>query len=363
MKVLLLGDYSSLHHNLSYGLRELGVNVTVASNGDFWKDIPRDIDLKQPDKYKRIKFPIKLLKNYPKLIGFDVVQLIAPNFLMSTPRFSSLYFELIKRGNDKIFMCASGMDYIYINYALTRKLKYSVFYHKDSLKDPFVKGLYSLKDNIGLKNLDYKVASYCKGIIATSNGYYYANKDVFPDKTHYIPLPINTNDYPNINSITPNTKKVKFFLGLMKNRVALKGTDRIKDVLTLLKKKYPNDVDLTFVDSVPYKEYIKLLNNSHVLCDQLYAYGTGMNGLISMSKGLIVAGSADNEMYEMLNEYENRPILDLNTTNKEMLQIFENLIENKHKLYEHSLKSREFVVKHHDSIKIAQQYLNIWKSK
>lgn len=45
LKILLLGEYSNVHATLSDGLRQLGHKVTVMSNGDFWKDYPRDIDL------------------------------------------------------------------------------------------------------------------------------------------------------------------------------------------------------------------------------------------------------------------------------------------------------------------------------
>ena len=40
MKILLLGEYSNVHNTLAKGLRELGHKVTVASDGDGWKDYP-----------------------------------------------------------------------------------------------------------------------------------------------------------------------------------------------------------------------------------------------------------------------------------------------------------------------------------
>ena len=45
MKILLMGEYSNVHATLAEGLRKLGHHVTVLSNGDFWKNYPRDIDL------------------------------------------------------------------------------------------------------------------------------------------------------------------------------------------------------------------------------------------------------------------------------------------------------------------------------
>ena len=48
MKILLLGDYSNVHATLASALRTLGHEVTLASDGDSWKNYPRDVDLKRP---------------------------------------------------------------------------------------------------------------------------------------------------------------------------------------------------------------------------------------------------------------------------------------------------------------------------
>lgn len=46
-----MGEYSNVHATLADGLRKLGHQVTVLSNGDFWKNYPRDIDLvRKPGK-------------------------------------------------------------------------------------------------------------------------------------------------------------------------------------------------------------------------------------------------------------------------------------------------------------------------
>ena len=47
MKILLLGEYSNVHWTLAEGLRQLGHHVTVVSDGDGWKNYPRDISLKR----------------------------------------------------------------------------------------------------------------------------------------------------------------------------------------------------------------------------------------------------------------------------------------------------------------------------
>ena len=49
MKILLLGDASNYHYALAYGLKALGHDVTIASNGSRWMNTRRDIDLARAD--------------------------------------------------------------------------------------------------------------------------------------------------------------------------------------------------------------------------------------------------------------------------------------------------------------------------
>ena len=361
MKVLLLGDYSGFHYNLAIGLTRLGVNVTVASEGDGWKNIPRDIDIKRPNKNGRIGLLYKLYKNYHNLTGYDIVQLITPNYLKSAPFLSGIYFDFLKRKNGDFYRCATGMDYTYVNYALKGRLKHSVFYHPEIQNDPYVLAMRQLANNIPLAKLENKISNYCKGIIATTNGYYEAYNDAYSNKVIYIPLPIDTSNYSFINTLNSDSKKIRFFVGLMKDRVVIKGLDRIMKVLKLLEKNYPDEVEVQVVDSVPLNEYTNLLNNSHILCDQLYSSGLGMNGIIAMAKGLIIGGCGDDQLYASLGELENKPLIYLNMPDKQMYSTIENLIKDKRVLYKRALKSREFVEKHHDCIKVAKQYMEYWK--
>ena len=84
MKILLLGEYSNVHWTLSEGLRQLGHTVTVVSNGDFWKNYQRNIDLSRTyTKLGGISYMIKLYSLLPRLRGYDVVQIINPIFVKS----------------------------------------------------------------------------------------------------------------------------------------------------------------------------------------------------------------------------------------------------------------------------------------
>ena len=83
MKILLIGEYSNVHHSLATGLRALGHSVTVVSDGDGWKNYPRDIDISRTSTHPwhTLSYLLRLHRLWPKLKGYDVVQLINPVFL------------------------------------------------------------------------------------------------------------------------------------------------------------------------------------------------------------------------------------------------------------------------------------------
>jgi hypothetical protein len=363
MKILLLGDFSGLHYQLASGLRELGITVKVASNGDLWKDIPRDIDLSQPKRFKYMGFLLKLIYKIPQLSNYDIVQVIAPNFLFTRPLYTYIYYHIIKLFNKNVFLVAAGSDYYYNYHSYIGKIKHSVFHNPHLKEDKYVQmSLANIKNKI-FKKLNERIALDAKGIIACCPEYYIAYYHYFKSKTTFIPLPINTNEIKFVKNSDEPIKKVNIFLGKMLGRERRKGTDIIEKALLRLKEKYPSDVEITIVHSKPYNEYIELLNNADILCDQLYAYSIGLNGLIAQAKGIIACGGAESEWYELLNESENKPIVDINGSEEDIFNALEFYILNKDAIKKQSLQSRKSIEKHHAHIKVAGQYLEFWKKQ
>lgn len=116
MKILLLGEYSNVHHTLAQGLRHLGHEVVVASDGDGWKNYPRDIDLRRnvPSKTDSLRFIGRLLRNFRKFKGYDIVQIINPVFIPLKAERILPFYKYLRRHNGRIVMGAMGMDYYYI---------------------------------------------------------------------------------------------------------------------------------------------------------------------------------------------------------------------------------------------------------
>ncbi|MBR6370483.1 MAG: glycosyltransferase family 1 protein, partial [Bacteroidaceae bacterium] len=105
MKILLLGEYSNVHNTLALGLRALGQQVCVASDGDGWKNYPRDIDLSRENKGKGT-FLFNLIKSLPHMKGYDVVQLINPMFLELKAEHIEPIYRFLRRHNGKIVLGA-----------------------------------------------------------------------------------------------------------------------------------------------------------------------------------------------------------------------------------------------------------------
>ena len=78
LRILLMGDASNYHSALATGLKRIGHDVVLASDGSFWMDTDRDIDLSRPlpGKLGGLALWFTLRGHFRQLFsGFDVVSL------------------------------------------------------------------------------------------------------------------------------------------------------------------------------------------------------------------------------------------------------------------------------------------------
>jgi glycosyltransferase involved in cell wall biosynthesis len=363
MKILLIGEYSNLHWTLAQGLKKLGHEVTVASDGDGFKQYQRDIDLirKSSSPKDTANTLLTILKNLKNFRGYDVVQLINPCFTQLNIAINKYLYRYLKKHNKTVFLGAFGIDSVWVRSVSDNKtFRYSEF---------FVNGQENkLADNNSIKNtwldnayeaLNKEIADSCDGIIACLFEYHAAYKPHYEQKLCYIPLPINTDRIQL--SISRPEDKIRFFLGINKARSSFKGTDRLHQGLLALQQKYPNEVELNVAESVCYEEYTQLLAASHVVIDQLYSYTPAMNGLIALAMGKTLVSGAEPEMYQLLDEETNRPIVNVFPSEEDIFNKLEYIVSNKDKLPQWSLDGRLFVETHHQYMTVAQQYLDFWK--
>ena len=371
MKILLMGEYSNVHATLAEGLRKLGHHVTVLSNGDFWKNYPRDIDLvRKPGKLGGIMYMMKLYTNVHKLKGYDIVQLINPMFLeLKAERIFPIY-QYLRKHNKKIILGGFGMDYYWVSVCCKDKpLRYSDFNIGDELRTN-ADALKERKDWLGTEKgrLNQMIAEDCDGIITGLYEYWACYQPGFPQKTTFIPFPIkpklitsgNGNSYTNAENhqVIPLDipKKVKLFIGINKSRSEYKGTDIMLKAAQAIAKKYPDKAELRIAESIPFAEYVKMMNGSDAILDQLYSYTPSMNPLEAMARGIICIGGGEPENYEIIHEDKLRPIINVLPNYESVYQELEHLVLHPELVPLLKQQSIEYISKHHDYIKVAKRY-------
>ena len=371
MKILLMGEYSNVHATLAEGLRKLGHEVTVLSNGDFWKNYPRDIDLvRKPGKLGGIMYMMKLYTNVHKLKGYDIVQLINPMFLeLKAERIFPIY-QYLRKHNKKIILGGFGMDYYWVSVCCKDKpLRYSDFNIGDELRTN-ADALKERKDWLGTEKgrLNQMIAEDCDGIITGLYEYWACYQPSFPQKTTFIPFPIkpqlitpgnsNSHTYVENHQVIPLDipKKVKLFIGINKSRSEYKGTDIMLKAAQAIAKKYPDKTELRIAENIPFAEYVKMMNGSDAILDQLYSYTPSMNPLEAMARGIICIGGGEPENYEIIHEDKLRPIINVLPNYESVYQKLEHLVLHPELVPLLKQQSIEYISKHHDYIKVAKRY-------
>jgi glycosyltransferase involved in cell wall biosynthesis len=360
-----MGEYSNVHWTLAEGLRALGHQVTVLSNGDFFKDYPRDIDLvRQLSTMGGVKYVARLLRFLPQLKGYDVVQLINPMFLeLKAGRIKPVYHYL-RRHNRSMFLGAFGMDYYWVHENDTRKpLRYSDFNIGNQLRHN-ADAEKERRDWLGTdkERLNKLIAADCDGIISGLYEYMACYEPVFPQKTTFIPFPIMPKDNVHVEEKQPG-EKVRLFIGVNRERSEYKGTDIMLRAARRVASDYPDKVELRVAENVPFKQYVEMMNGSDAILDQLYSYTPSMNPLEAMSRGLICVGGGEPENYEILGEKELRPIINVEPNEQSVYSQLEQLVLHPERIGELKRQSVEYIRRHHDYRKVARQYLDFYVAK
>ena len=359
MRILLLGDYSNVHATLAAGLQELGHDVTVASDGDGWKNYPRDIDLRRPSlsRWSSLRYYFKLQWKCRKFRGYDVVQLINPVFLPLKGERILPFYQDLRRYNKKVFMGAFGMDHYYVRTCLDcTTFRYSDFNFGNQLRHNSDNEAWIRDWLYGAKGLlNRQIAADCDGIIAGLYEYYASYRNEFADKLRFIPFPIRVDESP-LSVHQP----LRFFIGIQKARSAYKGTDIMLRALERVAQRYPDDMEIVRAESVPFEEYVRLFNSSDILLDQLYSYTPAMNALEAMSHGMIVVGGAEPENYAILGDTDLKPIINVQPNEEDVYRQLCLLMERRDEVLQLKADSREYIRRYHDHLKVARQYLDFW---
>jgi len=377
MKILLIGEYSRLHNSLKEGLQKNGHKVTLLGSGDGFKNYPVDI------KIDSIFFNLKLFKLFAKLIdrlfkislnelemyykankiisnlkGYDVVQLINENAFRTLPSLEILLIKTLMKNNEKLFLLSCGVDQKSVEHSLNSKFKYSIltpYFENPSLKKSFKHILkYNTREYVKLHEF---ILANANGVISSDIDYHIP---YIKEKKYLglIPNPINLDKikYKKIKSID----KIKILHGVNSKNYIKKGNVFFDKALKAIENKYDNKVEIITTIDLDYNEYLKSVENCHILLDQVYAYDQGYNALEAMAIGKVVFTGAEKEWLELYNIKENSVAVNALPDHTKIIESLEWLINNPSKIMEISANAREFIENNHNYISIAEQYEKVW---
>jgi glycosyltransferase involved in cell wall biosynthesis len=371
-----VGEYSRLHNSLQEGLQHLGHEVTLISTGDYFKDYPSDIKLiryYESGILKKIKIALYVLfkwditsnkikkqffSNTERLKGFDIVQLINESPFGAAPKDEMEMISFLKKHNKKLVLLSCGTDFISVTHALSDEHPYSIlsFYKDKSIPSDTFK--YILKYvRPPFKKLHQHVFQLIDGVISSDIDYHIPLKN-HPKYLGLIPNPINISslDFIALTATSP----IVIFMGVNRFNAHTKGIIYFEKALEKLKKKFGSAIRIVIAENLPYAEYIEKYNTAHIVLDQVFAYDQGYNALEAMAKGKVVftgAEKAFEEHYQLKNPVAINALPDVEYLVKELSK----LIKNPKQISVIGAAARDFVVKHHEYVTVARQYIETWR--
>lgn len=368
MRILLFGDASNYHNSLAQGLRRLGHEVAVASDGSTWMATERDIDLRRrlPGKAGGALLAAKLrgLMASGRLAGWDVVQVGTPFFMTLRPRRLRWAFDYLRAHNSLVVNSAYAAEPGWIDYCLDPgEMRYNEW-RIGGQPGPLARR----RPELLAAWTTPEMRSYSSHVMASVDGaltalYEYQRqmlRQLPAERVAYAGIPIATDALTLRPGADDAPRRVRLFLGVHRDRMVEKGTDRMLAAARRVAERHPDRCELTYVENVPYRQYVGMMRSSHVVLDQLYSYTPATNALLAMAQGLVAVSGAEPEYYDFIGERDNRPIVNALPDDDALLATLEQVVLHPERLPALARASRAFVEKHNAQAVVARRALAHW---
>lgn len=376
MRILLIGEYSNVHHTLCMALRRAGHEVLLISDGDGWKDYPRDIDLRRryPGPKGSLLYLARLATLLPRMRGYDVVQLINPVCIDVKARWNRWLFDYLRRHNRIVSVGCYGDD----TYVIERMQDPACFAYSDFQVGGRVIDHANNRRRISTWTQPDKTAltrhvmarAHC--LMACLYEYWRVyDQPQFADRLHYMPLPVELHACPDT---APDAAHLptRILFAAQKTRAQMKGTDQMEPLLDRLAAAYPDRIALTKIVSVPFAEYQRLVAEADVVIDQLYSYTPAMGALEALSQGKVVISGYETEYARFLQAQEasvmaeelpESGIINLRPFEDEAnYALLESILTDRDRVRRMQQSARSFVRRYHDADAVARRYIEVWSS-
>ncbi|MCM1378228.1 MAG: hypothetical protein NC097_07220 [Clostridium sp.] len=367
-KILLMADYSNFHHTLAVGLRRLGCDVTVVSDGTTFMETQRDIDIsRRPGKLGGLRLYYSLnfsLRKY--LRGYDIVSLRNPIFLEMKPSRVRQIFRNLRSDNPNIFLTALTTDGPFLDMleAPDSPLRYSEWFveGKPTRMMDANREEWENWHSPQMHALEQDVYSSIDGAVSALYEYHKALQRVLPaEKIAYggIPVDLQNMKYQEL----PVDGKIRLFLGRDRNRILLKGTDILETAARKVIERHSDSAELVLIENVSRRKFYETLENCHIMLDQINSYTPATGALEAMAMGKTVISGAEPEFYDFIGENELRPVINAPLDFDSLCDVIEQAVVNRNLLIQNARRGREFVERHNGVEVVARRFLDFWLAR
>lgn len=370
MKILFLGDYSGLHACMARELRRRGHSVTLLSDGGRYMQTECDIMIeRKPGKLNGLKYFTQILSVLHYCKGFDVVHLNNPHFVDLRPQRIKIIFDYIRKHNRLVLLTLCSNDYHFCNTCLNSDMfKFSEFRVGDQKTEyELTSRQAELWTTQELRDFNSYIYSQIDGAISILPEYDMAERAIFSDRLAFVNLPIDLTTLPF--SPFQYDGKLRFFVGMKRDKLIQKGTRDMLAALQRLESQYPDRCEVEEIYNLPLEEYLNRMQRAHVVVDQLYSYSPATNALQAMALGRIAASGGMPEYYQYIDRdadnsiiysIDPEPVVRLSPL-EDYEATFRDLILNPYQLKAKSLAGRLLVEQHNDSAIVAERMERHWE--
>jgi glycosyltransferase involved in cell wall biosynthesis len=358
LSVLLVGEYSGVHTCLAAAADDR-VRITRLSDGDGFKNFPRDIDIRGRGRGRIIYTVSRIWRELLAcriLAKYDVVQFINP---LVFSRFSSLRLTALRslsRGRKSVLL-AAGDDARY--WAAYRKGSYRYSPHGDRLGIDQQGMLSDIWEGRRLRSIHSKVESTVDAIVPLAIEYDIAYRDVAKKRPIiHFPIAVDALCYkPNVVH-----QRVLIMHGVQQGREGFKGTRHIDAAMSELSHQHGAEFEYLRPVSVPFSRYQDYLERCNILIDQTNSYSPAMNALFAMARGKIVLSGATEEYLNAVGVQQSQcPIWNIDPEPRQIVVTLKHLLAKRGQFGEMGLASRTFVEQMYDSKRIYGEFFALWR--
>lgn len=367
MKILFAGDYSGFHATLARELRALGHECTVMGDGSRCMDTTRDIDLsRRPGLFGSLGYLSRVFRLWPSLRGYDVVQLINPNFLHLRPGKIRYFLRELKQNNGLLGLSLAGSDPVSVKACVEDDIfRYSEF-RVDGKPTEYVRST----PGIIYKWLNGGMGDHCRFVyesidcaVSALYEYHVASRPYLHDTPlTYGGIPIDLSALPFREYTPAPDGRLNLFVGIKTEMELFKGTGRLLEAAREVERRHPERCRVTVARDLPFARYVQKLEEADVVLDQLYSYTPATNALQAMALGKIAVSGGEPEFYDFIGESELHPVVNVVPDDRQMVETLERLVlSSPEELRARSRAGREFVERHNAASVVARRFLKAWR--